>query len=159
MRRMIDLNVAKKSPPTDLPGTLEKALERKPFDAEHRRQLPILDLTPGEVLGYPCHVNETRIPRRRKCSRRVCGMQLQGRCLLVETTPQSVVPCAFRLDCVSGCDASALSTILSEAHFGMSLWIVRSSGLRSTVLWSWRAYTRNSSWPWCSRAIGWSGCY
>jgi len=57
---------------TDSAGTLKKALERNLFNVRHDRALPLLDLTPCEVFGYPCHVNKTRIPRRRKCSWRVC---------------------------------------------------------------------------------------
>jgi hypothetical protein len=50
---------------TDSAGTLEKALERNLFNVRHKRPLPLLDLALGEVLGYPCHFNKTRIPRRR----------------------------------------------------------------------------------------------
>jgi hypothetical protein len=57
---------------TDAAGALKKALERNLFSVRHDRALPLLDLTPCEVLGYPCHVNKPRIPRRWKCSRRVC---------------------------------------------------------------------------------------
>jgi hypothetical protein len=65
----------KKSVIADPAGTLEKALERNLFNVRHNRSLPLLDLTLGGVLGYPCHFNKTSIPRRRKCSRRVCSMQ------------------------------------------------------------------------------------
>ena len=57
---------------TDSVGTLEKALERNLLIDEHERLLPLLDLTLGEVHGCPSSPNETRIPRRWKCSRRVC---------------------------------------------------------------------------------------
>ena len=60
---------------TDPVGTLEKALERNLLKVEHDRPLPLLDLTFGEVHGYPSNLNETRIPRRWKCSRRGCPMQ------------------------------------------------------------------------------------
>jgi len=60
---------------TDLSGTLEKALERNLLNVEHDRPLPLLGLTLGEVHGCPFNLNETRIPRRWKCSRRVCPMQ------------------------------------------------------------------------------------
>ena len=63
---------------TDPAGTLEKALERNLLNVKHDRSLPLLDLTLGEVRGYPYNLNKTRIPRRRKCSWRVCSMQLQG---------------------------------------------------------------------------------
>jgi hypothetical protein len=58
----------------DPAGTLEKALERNLLKVKHDRLLTLLDLTLGEVLGYPCNVNKTRMPRCRKCSRRVCPM-------------------------------------------------------------------------------------
>ncbi len=60
---------------TDLVGTLKKALERNLLNVEHIRPLPLLDLTLGEVLGYPFNSNKTRIPRRWKCSHRVCLLQ------------------------------------------------------------------------------------
>jgi hypothetical protein len=41
--------------------------------------LRFLDITLGEVLCCPFNVNETRIPSRWKCSRRLSGMQLQGK--------------------------------------------------------------------------------
>ncbi|MEI9475145.1 MAG: hypothetical protein WCO26_01010 [Deltaproteobacteria bacterium] len=53
-------------------------MERNLFNVRHDRPLPLLDLTLGEVRGYPYNLNKTRIPRRRKCSWRVCSMQLQG---------------------------------------------------------------------------------
>ncbi len=37
---------------------------RNLFNVEHVRPLPLLDLTPGEVLGYPFNSNKTCIPRR-----------------------------------------------------------------------------------------------
>jgi hypothetical protein len=60
---------------TDPAGTLEKALGRNLQQVEHDLPLSLLDLTFGEVHGYPFHLNETRIPRRWKCSWRVCPMQ------------------------------------------------------------------------------------
>jgi len=60
---------------TDPPGTLEEALERNILKVEHDRPLPLLDFTLGEVLGYPFDSNKTRVPRRWKCSRRVCPMR------------------------------------------------------------------------------------
>jgi len=60
---------------TDPAGTLEKALERNLLNVEHDRPLPLLDLTLGGVHGCPTNLNETRIPRRWKWSRRVCPMQ------------------------------------------------------------------------------------
>jgi len=54
---------------TDSTGTLEKALERNLLKAKHDRSIALLDLTLGELLGYPFNFNETRIPRRRKCFR------------------------------------------------------------------------------------------
>ncbi len=44
---------------TDLAGTLEKALERHPLNVKHDRPLPLLDLTLGEVPGYPSDVNKS----------------------------------------------------------------------------------------------------
>ena len=32
------------------------------FNIKHHRRLRLLDITPGEVLCCPFHVNETRIP-------------------------------------------------------------------------------------------------
>ncbi len=64
-------NVAKKIVVTDPAGTLEKALERNLLNVKHDRSLPLLNLTLGEVLGYPSNSNKTRIPRRWKCSRQV----------------------------------------------------------------------------------------
>jgi hypothetical protein len=64
---------------TDPAGTLEKALERNLFNVRHDRQWPLLELTLGEVLDDPSDSNKTRIPRRWKCSRRVCPMQLRGK--------------------------------------------------------------------------------
>jgi hypothetical protein len=57
--------------------TLGEALERNSFNAEHDRLPPAagLDLTLGEILGYPYNSNKTRIPRRWKCSRWVCPME------------------------------------------------------------------------------------
>ena len=55
-------------------GHFPKALERNLLKVEHDRPLPLLDLTLGEVHGYPSNLNETRIPRRWKCSRRGCPM-------------------------------------------------------------------------------------
>ena len=63
---------------TDPAGTLEKALERNLFNVRHDRRWPLLELTLGEVLDDPSDSNKTRIPRRWKCSRRVCPMQLRG---------------------------------------------------------------------------------
>jgi hypothetical protein len=60
---------------SDPAGTLEKALERNIFNVKHDRPLPLLDLTLGEVLDDPSDSNKTRIPRRWKCSRRVCPIQ------------------------------------------------------------------------------------
>ena len=60
---------------TDPAETLEKALERNLLNVEHDRQLTILDLTLGEVLGYLFNFNKSRIPRRWKCSRWGCPMQ------------------------------------------------------------------------------------
>ena len=64
---------------TDSTGTLEKALERNLLKVKHHPPMvpPAagLDLTLGDVLGYPFDSNKTRIPRRRKCFRRVCPMQ------------------------------------------------------------------------------------
>jgi hypothetical protein len=60
---------------TDLPGTLEKALERNLLNVKHDRPLPLLDPVLGDVLGYPSNSNKTRVPRRWKCSRRGCPMQ------------------------------------------------------------------------------------
>ncbi len=69
-------NVAKKIVVTDPAGTLEKALERNLLNVQHDRPLPLLDLTFGGVLGNPSNFfNKTRIPRRRKCSHRVCPMR------------------------------------------------------------------------------------
>lgn len=56
-------------------GTLKQALERNLLSVEHLCPLPFLDLTLGEVFGYPFHSNKNRIPRRWKCSRQVCPMQ------------------------------------------------------------------------------------
>ena len=42
---------------TDPAGTLEKALERNLLKVEHDRPLPLLDLTFGEVHGYPSNLN------------------------------------------------------------------------------------------------------
>jgi len=56
-------------------GQFPKALERNLLKVEHDHPLPLLDLTFGEVHGYPFNLNETRIPRRWKCSRRVCPIQ------------------------------------------------------------------------------------
>ena len=64
---------------TDPAGTLEKALERILFNVRHDRRWPLLELTLGEVLDDPSDSNKTRIPRRWKCSRRVCPMQLRGK--------------------------------------------------------------------------------
>ena len=74
-RPYVYLNVAKVIAMTDSTGTLEKALERNLLKAKHDRSIALLDLTLGELLGYPFNFNETRIPRRRKCFRRVCAMQ------------------------------------------------------------------------------------
>ena len=69
---------------TDPAGPLDLragALERDPFNVRHNRPLPLLDLTPGGVCGYPYNLNKTRIPRRckqGKWSWRVWPMQLQG---------------------------------------------------------------------------------
>jgi hypothetical protein len=62
---------------TDPAETLEKALERNLLNVEHDRLPPAagLDLTLGEVLGYPSNFNKPRIPRRWKCSRWVCPME------------------------------------------------------------------------------------
>jgi hypothetical protein len=45
-------------------GHFPKALERNLLKVEHDRPLALLDLTFGEVHGYPSNLNETRIPRR-----------------------------------------------------------------------------------------------
>jgi len=58
---------------TDQAGALKKALERNLLDVEHDPSLHLPDLTLGEVHGYPSNLNVTRIPRRWKCSRRVCS--------------------------------------------------------------------------------------
>jgi hypothetical protein len=42
---------------TDPAGTLEKALERNLLNAKHGCSLPLLDLTLGELLGYPSNSN------------------------------------------------------------------------------------------------------
>jgi hypothetical protein len=60
---------------TDPAGTLEKALGRNIFNVKHDHQLPLLNLTLGEVVDDPSDYNKTRIPRRWKCSWRVCPMQ------------------------------------------------------------------------------------
>ena len=60
----------------DPAGTLKKGLERNLLNPEHERPLPLLDLTPGVVQVCPSNLNETRIPSRWKCSRRICPMQL-----------------------------------------------------------------------------------
>jgi len=59
---------------TDPAGTVEKALERNLLNVEHDPPLPLIDLTLGEVHGCPSNLNKTRIPRRWKCSWRVCPM-------------------------------------------------------------------------------------
>ncbi len=43
---------------TDPAGTLERALERNLLKVEQDDLLPLLDLTVGEVRGYPCNLNE-----------------------------------------------------------------------------------------------------
>jgi hypothetical protein len=48
------------------------------FNIKHQRPLGFLDITLDEVLCCPFNVNETRIPSRWKCSRRLSGMQRQG---------------------------------------------------------------------------------
>ena len=42
---------------TDSAGTLEKTLERNLLKVDHNRPLPLLDLTFGEVYGYPSTLN------------------------------------------------------------------------------------------------------
>ncbi len=62
----------------DRTGTLEKALERNLLNVEHEFRLPLLNLSQSEILCYPYHFNKTRIPRRWKCSRLVCSIQMGG---------------------------------------------------------------------------------
>ena len=64
-----------KSAVTEPAGTLEKALERNIPIVKHGHALPLLELTLGEFLDAPSDFKKTRIPRRWKCSRRVCPMQ------------------------------------------------------------------------------------
>ncbi len=60
---------------TEREAKLPKALERNLSNVKHDRSLPLLDFILGEVLGYPSNSNKARIPRRWKCSRRVCPIQ------------------------------------------------------------------------------------
>ncbi len=64
-------------------GTLEKALERHPLSVKHNHPLPLLNMTFGEVLGYPSNVNKTRIPSRRKCSQQVSSMHVKDNSRIV----------------------------------------------------------------------------
>ena len=84
---------------TDPAGTLEKALERNLFNVRHDRRWPLLELTLGEVLDDPSDSNKTRIPRRWKCSRRVCPIQLRGQLTLFlnSSSVRIVTPSPFAL--------------------------------------------------------------
>ena len=76
LEKLSQPHCCKKIAMTDPTGTLEKALERNLLNVKHDRPwIPPaagLDHTFGDVLGSPSNLDKTRIPKRRKCSRRVC---------------------------------------------------------------------------------------